>query len=31
MKAVSFEYIESFYNRKLQHSPLGYQSPIRFL
>ena len=28
MKATSFEYIEVFYNRKRQHSTLGYQSPI---
>ena len=31
MKAVSFEYIEVFYNRKRQHSTLGYQSPLQFL
>ena len=31
MKATSFEYIEVFYNRKRQHSTLGYRSPIRFL
>ncbi len=31
MKAVSFEYIEVFYNRKRQHSTLGYRSPIQFL
>ncbi len=31
MKATSFEYIEVFYNRKRQHSTLGYQSPIQFL
>ena len=31
MKAVSFEYIEVFYNRKRQHSTLGYQSPMQFL
>jgi putative transposase len=29
MKAASFEYIEVFYNRKRQHSTLGYRSPIR--
>jgi transposase InsO family protein len=31
MKAESFEYIEVFYNRKRQHSTLGYRSPIQFL
>jgi hypothetical protein len=31
MKAPSFEYIEVFYNRKRQHSTLGYRSPIQFL
>jgi putative transposase len=31
MEAISFEYIEVFYNRKRQHSTLGYQSPIQFL
>jgi putative transposase len=31
MRAISFEYIEVFYNRKRQHSSLGYQSPMRFL
>jgi transposase InsO family protein len=31
MKAASFEYIEVFYNRKRQHSTLGYRSPIRHL
>ena len=31
MKAISFEYIEVFYNRKRQHSTLGYQSPTRCL
>jgi transposase InsO family protein len=31
MKAVSFEYIEVFYNRKRQHSTLGYKSPVQFL
>ena len=30
-KATSFEYIEVFYNRKRQHSTLGYKSPARFL
>lgn len=31
MRAASFEYIEVFYNRKRQHSTLGYRSPIDFL
>ena len=31
MTAMSFEYIEVLYNRKRQHSLLGYKSPIRFL
>jgi transposase InsO family protein len=31
MKTTSFEYIEVFYNRKRQHSTLGYTSPIQFL
>lgn len=31
MKATSFEYIEVFYNRKRQHSTLGYRSPIQFI
>ncbi len=31
MKAVAFEYIEVFYNRKRQHSSLGYCSPLQFL
>ncbi|MBK7415306.1 MAG: hypothetical protein IPJ38_09585 [Dechloromonas sp.] len=31
MKAISFEYIEVFYNWKRQHSTLGYRSPIQFL
>jgi len=31
MKAASFESIEVFYNRKRQHSTLGYLSPIQFL
>ena len=30
MKAAIFEYIEVFYNRKRQHSTLGYKSPIQF-
>lgn len=31
MKAASFEYIEVFYNRKRQHSTLGFRSPVEFL
>jgi transposase InsO family protein len=31
MKAMAFEYIEVLYNRKRQHSTLGYLSPIQFL
>ena len=31
MKAMAFEYIEVLYNRKRQHSTLGYRSPIQFL
>jgi transposase InsO family protein len=31
MKAMSFEYIEVFYNRKRRHSTLGYTSPTQFL
>ena len=31
MKATAFEYIEVFYNRKRQHSTLGYKSPVQFL
>ena len=31
MEAESFEYIEVFYNRKHQHSTLGYKSPVPFL
>ena len=31
IKAVAFEYIEVFYNRKRQHSTLGYTSPKQFL
>lgn len=30
IKAAVFEYIEVFYNRKRQHSTLGYKSPIQF-
>ncbi len=31
MTAMSFVYIEILYNRKRQHSTLGYKSPIQFL
>lgn len=31
MKAASFEYIEVFYNRKRQHSSLGYSIPVEYL
>jgi transposase InsO family protein len=31
MKAMAFAYIEVLYNRKRQHSTLGYLSPIQFL
>ena len=31
IKAAAFEYIEVFYNRKWQHSTLGYKSPAQFL
>ncbi len=31
MRAMTFEYIEVLYNRKRQHSTLGYKSPIQFL
>ena len=31
IKATTFEYIEVFYNRKRQHSTLGYKSPVQFL
>jgi transposase InsO family protein len=31
LTSVSFEYIEVFYNRKRQHSTLGYRSPPQFL
>jgi transposase InsO family protein len=31
MKAMAFGYIEVLYNRKRQHSTLGYKSPIQFL
>jgi putative transposase len=31
MKTLSFGYIEVFYNRKRQHSMLGYMSPVQYL
>ena len=31
MKAMAFEYIEVFYNRKRLHSTLDYKSPMQFL
>ena len=31
MKAMAFEYIEVFYNRKRRHSTLGYKSPKQHL
>lgn len=31
MMVMAFEYIEVFYNRKRQHSTLGYRSPMQFL
>ena len=31
MKAMAFEYIEVFYNRKRLHSTLGYKSPQQYL
>ena len=31
MKSTAFEYIEIFYNRKRQHSTLGYRSPVQFM
>ncbi|WP_407066728.1 IS3 family transposase [Ferrovum sp.] len=31
MRAMAFEYIEVFYNRKRRHSTLAYKSPERFL
>ena len=30
-QADLFDYIEPFYNRKRQHSTLGYVSPVKFL
>ena len=31
MKAAGFEYIEVFYDRKRQHSTLGYRSPAQWI
>jgi putative transposase len=31
MKAMTFEYIEVFYNRKRRHSTLDYKSPMQYL
>ena len=31
MKAMAFEYIEVFYNRRRLHSTLGYKSPMQYL
>jgi transposase InsO family protein len=31
MTSMTFEYIEVLYNRKRQHSTLGYKSPVQFL
>ena len=31
MRAVAFEYIEVFYNRKRLHSTLDYRSPCQLL
>lgn len=31
MKAMAFEYIEVFYNRKRLHLTLKYKSPVQFL
>ena len=29
-RSAIFEYLESFYNRRRQHSALGYRSPVEF-
>ena len=31
IKAMAFEYIEVFYNRKRRHSTLAYKSPMQYL
>ena len=31
VKAMAFEYIEVFFNRKRLHSTLGYKSPVQFM
>ena len=31
MRAEAFEYIEVFYNRKRQHSTLGYKFTLEFM
>ncbi|MBP9708866.1 MAG: IS3 family transposase [Oligoflexales bacterium] len=31
LRAIVFEYIEVWYNRKRKHSALGYRSPMKFL
>ena len=30
LRALVFEYIEVWYNRKRKHSSLGYQSPVKY-
>jgi len=30
LRALVFEFIETWYNRKRMHSPLGYQSPLEY-